>query len=57
MRSFKGNKLCDVREFYMKDDQPAPGKKGARRRLAGTQGACMQRLGPDAARALRQASP
>jgi len=57
VRSFKGNKLCDVRDFYMKDDQPAPGKKGARRRLAGTQGACMQRLGPDAARALHQASP
>ena len=55
VRSFKGSKLCDVREFYMKDDQPAPGKKGARRGLAGSQGACMYRLGPDAACALRQA--
>ncbi|KAK9826716.1 hypothetical protein WJX81_000817 [Elliptochloris bilobata] len=28
VRSFKGKTLCDVREFYMKDEKPAPGKKG-----------------------------
>lgn len=31
IRRFKGKTLCDMREFYLRNQEPLPGKKGAQR--------------------------